>query len=101
MWCRVQECRGEHGERLKREAWSKPVVGDLRIHNGRDTMVATLMRPDVTREHQVLFPLFDVRVRTFDAGVLVSGFQLHTDETTRQVREVRQVWYCVPDLLAS
>lgn len=88
------QCRGPEGERLPRAQWSQPVEGDLEIRLGRDNWVATLERPDVDRRHQVLYPLFDVRVQTFEAGLLVVGYQLNVD--AKPIRECRQAWFCVP-----
>lgn len=95
MWCRVQECRGPLGERLKRIEWTRPVEGELTIHLGRDNFVAQLdhRRAD-DRKHQVLYPLFDVRVQTLDDGFLVIGYRINPDGGL--TREVRQAWFCVP-----
>lgn len=79
MRCRVQQCRGPNGERLKRGEWSAPVEGDLSIYLGRDNFVATLERPDVDRRRQVLYPLFDVRVQSLDSGLLVIGYRINPD----------------------
>jgi hypothetical protein len=84
---------GPNGERLKRGQWLKPVEGELSIHLGRDNFVATLDRMDVDRQLQVLYPIFDVRVQTFDEGLLVIGYCIVPETPTR---EVRQAWYCVP-----
>lgn len=94
MWCQVQECRGPNGERLKRGEWSKPAEGDLTIVLAQSGWVAHLDRRDVDRQVQVLFPLVDVRVQTFDQGILVIGYRLNPWEGPE--REVRQAWYCVP-----
>ena len=94
MWCRVQECRGPLGERLKRSEWETAVDGDLSIYLGRDNFVATLERPDVDRRRQVLYPLFDVRVQTLEDGILVVGHRVNADGDV--VRECRQAWFCVP-----
>jgi hypothetical protein len=96
MWCSVQECRGPNGERLKRSAWTPAVQGELAIFNARDNMVATLERPDLDRRHQVLFPLFDVRVLTLGDGLLVVGYRINAESSP--VRECRQAWFCVPTL---
>lgn len=95
MWCRVQECRGPRGERLKRGQWSPAVFGELAIYNARHHFVATLEVKDIDRRRQVLYPLFDVRVQTFDAGLLVIGYRVNADEP-QVVRECRQAWFCVP-----
>lgn len=94
--CRVQQCRGPNGERLKRRDWSAPVEGELSIYLGRDNFVATLETTDVDRRRQVLYPLFDVRVQTLDKGLLVIGYRINPDGEL--VRECRQAWYCVPAL---
>ena len=94
MLCRVQQCRGPNGERLKRGEWSAPAEGDLSIYLGRDNFVATLETPDGERRRQVLYPLFDVRVQTLDVGLLVIGYRINPEGGT--VRECRQAWYCVP-----
>lgn len=96
MLVKVQECRGPTGERLRRSEWSEAVVGRLSIHNARDHYCATLTRLDVSRLHDVLSPLFDVRVKTLDEGFLVIGFRVAAEDEGRVVREVRQAWYCVP-----
>ena len=93
MWCKVQQCRGPAGERLRRDQWSKPVEGDLTIGLAKSGWVAHLDRKDADRERQVLFPLVDVRVQTFEDGILVIGFAIVAETPTR---EVRQAWYCVP-----
>lgn len=95
MWCRVQECRGPLGERLKRGEWSQPVEGELAIALADAGYVAHLDRSDVDRRYQVLFPLSDVRVQTFEAGMLVIGYRINADAHPI-VREVRQAWFCVP-----
>lgn len=94
MWCRVQQCCGPNDEKLPRSSWSKPCQGDLSIYLGRYNFVATLETPDVDRRNQVLYPLFDVRVQTFNEGILVIG--LAVNASARPVREVRQAWFCVP-----
>jgi len=98
MWCSVRECRGPNGERLKRSDWLAAVQGDLAIYNARDNMVATLERPDLERRHQVLVPLFDVRVLTYADGLLVVGYRLNV--ASEPVRECRQAWFCVPTIRA-
>lgn len=97
MWCTVQECRGPLGERLKRSEWSAPVKGELAIGNAKHSFVATLERPDLDRRHQVLYPLFDVRVQTLGDGLLVIGFRINADAQP-VVRECRQAWFCVPSI---
>jgi hypothetical protein len=93
------ERRAESGERLKRAAWPAPIHGDLLIYNAEECMVATLEKPGVDeRRLQVLYPLFDVRVRTLGDGLLVSGYRINAD--TRPVREYRQAWFCVPSIRA-
>lgn len=82
----VQQCRGPLGERLKRERVSAPVQGDLAIGNAKHSFVATLERPDLDRRHQVLYPLFDVRVQTLEDGLLVIGFRINADAPTRRAR---------------
>lgn len=61
---------------------------------GRDNFVATLELIDVERRPQVLYPLFDVRVQTFEDGILVVGYRIQAEG--RPVRECRQAWYCAP-----
>lgn len=88
------QCRGSSGERLPRTRWSQAVDGELEIRLGRDNWVATLERQDVDRRLQVLYTLFDVRVQTFEVGLLVVGYQLNVD--SKPARECRQAWFCVP-----
>jgi hypothetical protein len=95
MWCRVQECRGQLGERLKRKEWAQPVEGDLTIALADAGYVAHLDRLDVDRRYQVLYPLSDVRVQTLSDGILVVGYRINADAHP-VVREVRQAWFCVP-----
>lgn len=94
MWCRVQVCSGPNGERLKRTEWSQQVYGDLTIRNAKHSPAAWLERLDVDRRYQVLYPLGDARVLTFEEGFLVVGYKINADDG--KVREVRQAWYCVP-----
>lgn len=94
MWCRVQVCFGPNGERLKRGQWGAPVYGDLTIRNAKHSLAAWLERLDLDRRYQVLFPLADARVQTFDAGFIVAGYQCTLQDGA--VREVRQAWYCIP-----
>jgi hypothetical protein len=96
MWVRVQVCRGPLGERLKRNEWGEPVEGELSVYAGRSGYCATLLHPDVTVPRQVLYPLYDVRVITFDSGLFVVGCAIATDADTQVIRDVRQAWYCVP-----
>jgi hypothetical protein len=96
MWCRVQTCRGPLGERLTRDQWADAVEGELAIHNARHGFTATLDKPDIDRRRQVLFPLYDVRVQTFEAGIVVIGYAVQSENAGEVVREVRQAWYCVP-----
>lgn len=99
MWCSVQVCRGPLGERLKRADWAPAVQGNLNIGPGRDArtgLVATLMRRDVDREHQVLYPIFDVRVVTHLDGFVVVGYAIAAESAANVIRDVRQAWYCVP-----
>lgn len=94
MWCKVQQCRGPNGERLKRAEWTAPVEGDLTIGLGEHYFVARLEKPQpYDRFETVLYPLNDVRVQTFEDGLLVFGYSI-VPETPR--REVRQVWFAVP-----
>ena len=93
MWVKVQRCMGPNGERLKRAEWSAPVEGDLTVGMGKLYFVSTLELPDADRRHQVLYPLGDVRVQTFEDGLLVIGYAIVTETPTR---EVRQAWYAVP-----
>lgn len=96
MWCKVQQCRGANGEKLRRDQWSKPVEGDLTIALGQHSFVARLEKPlPAERFETVLYPLGDVRVQTFEDGILVFGYSI-VPETPR--REVRQVWFAVPVL---
>ena len=96
MWCKVQQCRGPAGERLRRDQWSKPVEGDLTIGMGQHYPVARLEKPHgPDRFETVLYPLGDVRVQTFEDGILVIGFAIVAETPTR---EVRQAWFCVPAL---
>lgn len=89
---------GPNGEKLKRREWLKAVEGELSIHLGRDNFVATLDRMDVDRQLQVLYPIYDVRVQTFEDGLLVIGYGIVAD--AGPTREVRQAWYCVPQARA-
>jgi hypothetical protein len=59
-------------------------------------MVAHFDRSDIDRRVQLAFPIFDVRVCTYDAGLLVIGIQIDADSAERIIREHRQAWYCVP-----
>ena len=93
MWCKVQQCRGPAGERLRRDQWSKPVAGDLTIGLAKSGWVAHLDRKEADRERQVLFPLVDVRVQTFEDGIVVLGYRNPLENPDS---EVRQAWYCVP-----
>ncbi|HYF20818.1 MAG TPA: hypothetical protein VEA40_23325 [Ramlibacter sp.] len=70
--------------------------GDLTIANAQEHPVATLERPDTGRRYQVLYPIFDVRVRTFEDGLLVAGYRINADG--KPVREVRAAWFCVPTI---
>jgi hypothetical protein len=94
MWCVVQVVFGPSGERRKRAQWDKPVEGDLRVYGGS----AELMKPDLSREHQVLYPLFDVTMATYDQGFMVVGYARKADsgQTPPVIREHRQAWYCIP-----
>src|SRR4051812_47016346 len=94
MWCRVQECRGPNGERLKRKDWPPTVDGELTIILADQGWVAHLDRPDVgDREYQVLMPLGDVRVQTYGDGLLVLGYRIVPGQP---IRDVRQAWFCLP-----
>lgn len=96
MWCRVQVCRGPSGERRKREQWDAPILGKLSIFRAQRGITATLEKRDGGRQVQLLYPLFDVRVMTWDGGFLVIGYAIHADFPGKVVRECRQAWYCVP-----
>jgi hypothetical protein len=98
MWVRVQVCRGPLGERLKRRDWGEPVEGELSIEPTRNGYGATLLYPDITVPRQVLYPLYDVRVMTFDSGLYVVGCAIAADVGAKIIRDVRQAWYCVPVL---
>lgn len=93
MWCKVQQCRGPAGEKLRRDQWSKPVEGDLTIGLAKSGWVAHLDRPDADRTRQVLFPLVDVRVQTFEDGIVVLGYR---NPLENPKHEVRQAWFAVP-----
>lgn len=76
MWCKVQQCSGPNGERLKREQWGKAVEGDLTIGLGQHSFVAHLEKPlPAERFETVLYPLGDVRVQTFEEGIVVLGYR--------------------------
>jgi hypothetical protein len=100
MWCEVQVCRGPTGERLKRSDWKAVGRGKLSIYSPPSTqlgtLVASLDRLDVDKYYPLVYPIFDVRVATFDAGLLVVGYQTAPEAGTDVIREYRQAWYCVP-----
>jgi hypothetical protein len=100
MWCEVQVCRGPGGERLKRAQWTPLGRGKLSVdyepRNDPPGMVGKLVKYDCGRELPLGSPIFDARVRTFDAGFLVIGYQIVAEGAGEVVREYRQAWYCVP-----
>jgi len=100
MWCEVQICRGPTGERRKRADWTSIGRADLDIGycsgSGKTSVCANLWRYDIDRKLQAAYPLFDVKVHTYDAGMLVIGFAIAADVAAHVTREYRQAWYCVP-----
>ena len=72
--------------------------GKLAIYRAERGLTASLHKKDTGagRELQLLYPLFDVRVMTWEAGFLVIGYAISADVPNRIVREYRQAWYCVP-----
>lgn len=98
MWCEVQVCRGPAGERLKRGDWVRLGRGKLSVEyepkNDPPGLAAKLVTFDCGRCLPLTKPIFDARVRTFDTGLLVVGYQITA--TAGLVREHRQAWYCVP-----
>ena len=96
MWCEVQVCRGPTGERRKRAEWTRLGRAELEVAPGKTSLCASLWRYDIDRKLQAAYPLFDVKVHTYDAGLLVIGFAIATDVAAGITREYRQAWYCVP-----
>jgi hypothetical protein len=100
MWCEVKVCRGSTGERRKRADWTPIGCADLEIAycrgNNKISLCANLWRYDLDRQVQVAVPLFDVRVHTYDTGLLVIGFVIAPDQAANVAREYRQAWYCAP-----
>ena len=100
MWCSVQVCHSEGGRRLARQQWKPLGIGDLTIGYGpkaaRTGLVARLTRPDVEHPVQIGYPIFDVRVSTYEDGLIVVGFKLEPDLANSAMHEVRQAWYCIP-----
>jgi hypothetical protein len=100
MWCEVQVCRGPGGERLKRAEWKALGRGKLSVdyepRNDPPGLVGKLVKYDCGRELPLGPPIFDARVRTFDVGFLVIGYQIVAQGGGEVVREFRQAWYCVP-----
>jgi hypothetical protein len=98
VWVDVQVCRGPTGERLKRDQWLSLGRGHLTIGYvapaGNHALTATLSKRTPNGPRALTLPLFDVRVRTYDAGMLVIGFQIAAQAGV--TREFRQAWYCVP-----
>ena len=100
MWCSVQVCHSEGGRRLARQQWKPLGVGELTIGYGpkaaRTGLVARLTRPDVEHTVQIGYPIFDVRVSSYEVGRIVVGFKLEPDLANSAMHEVRQAWYCIP-----
>lgn len=98
MWVHAQLCRGDSGEKLRRADWKPLGRGKLTIRqDGKLGLSALLHHIDVQgRPHQLTWPLFDVRVATYDAGFIVVGYRIQSEESGKVVREIRQAWYCVP-----
>lgn len=75
-------------------------TGELTIGYGpkaaRTGLVARLTRPDVEHPVQIGYPIFDVRVSTYEDGLIVVGFKLEPDLANSAMHEVRQAWYCIP-----
>jgi hypothetical protein len=101
MWVEVQVCRGPTGEKLKRADWKPVGRGKLRIYHcysRKAGICASLERDDCGKFYQILYPISDVRVLTFEAGFAVVGLQISTERGGAVIREYRQAWYCVPVL---
>ncbi|PZP97540.1 MAG: hypothetical protein DI587_17225 [Variovorax paradoxus] len=90
--------------KLKRVDWSEPVEGDLKITDhsfidGRPPGLEAQLVDDRcwTSPVSIIKPLFDpVLACTFKQGFLLRGYEIWTAPGAVDVREVRQIWYCVP-----
>ena len=95
MRVKVQRCRGLNGEKLTRKEWSAPIEGELTIENGEISFVARLEKlQPLDRREALLVPMFDVRVQTYEDGLMVVGCMVNADSQPH--REVRMAWFCVP-----
>ncbi len=65
----------------------------LSIHNAKHYLCATVEKQAKTDTVPVtvLFPLFDVRVQTYDGGFMVLGYAISSDMQARVIRDVRLV----------
>lgn len=106
MWCRVICCRSE-GRKLKPAEWSSPLEGELTIadhgfNDGRPPGLEAQLNDDRcwSSPVSVLRPLFDpVLAGTHKRGFLLRGYEIWISRGAdggSDVREVRQIWYCVP-----
>jgi hypothetical protein len=101
MWVRVIRCR-EEGKKLKPVNWLAPLEGELTIGDhgftdGRPPGLEAQLNDDRNWSNpvQVIKPLFDpVLACTFKRGFLLRGYEIWCSNS--DVREVRQIWYCVP-----